>query len=66
MNEEERRAALHRLYNPVIADPCVSHDYGVLMSDLPPRRTLRERLRALAWWRRLRASERSEASDSQP
>jgi hypothetical protein len=33
-------------------DPFVSFDTGVLMRDLPTRRTLRERLRALAWWRR--------------
>lgn len=52
MTEAERQAALDRLRNPRMPDPFFSHDLGVLMRDLPPRRTLRERLRALAWWRR--------------
>lgn len=52
MDEEERRARIERLYNPKMPDPFISWDYGVLYRDLPPRRTLRERLRALAWWRR--------------
>lgn len=63
MNEEERRAAIHRLYNPQIPDPFVSQDYGVLCRDLPPRRTLRERLAALAWWRRPRPAERADERD---
>lgn len=52
MNEQERREAIWRLYNPQIPDPFVAWDYGVLYRDLPPRRTLRERVRALLWWRR--------------
>jgi hypothetical protein len=53
-DEQKRRELLWRLYNPQTPDPFVSWDYGVLMRDLPPQRTLRERLRALAWWRRHR------------
>lgn len=52
MTEEERRAALEHLLNPTMPDPMISLDYGVLCRDLPPRRTLRERVRALRWWRR--------------
>lgn len=52
MNERERREALWRLYHPQTPNPMMSWDYGVLLSDLPPRRTLRERVRALLWWRR--------------
>jgi hypothetical protein len=52
MNEQERREAIWRLHNPQIPDPFIAADYGVLYRDLPPRRTLRERVRALAWWRR--------------
>jgi hypothetical protein len=52
MNEQERREAIWRLYNPQIPDPFVSHDYGVLYRDLPPRRTIRERLRFMVWWHR--------------
>jgi hypothetical protein len=51
MDDERRRELLWRLYNPQMPDPFVSI-YGVLLRDLPPRRTLRERLRRLAWWRR--------------
>jgi len=50
MDEERRRELLWRLYNPQMPDPFISI-YGVLYRDLPPRRTLRQRLRALAWWR---------------
>lgn len=52
LTEEARKEALDRLRNPRMPDPFVSFDTGVLMRDLPPRRTLRERVRALASWRR--------------
>lgn len=51
MSEERRRELLWRLYNPQMPNPFIS-DFGVRYRDLPPRRTLRERLRALLWWRR--------------
>lgn len=51
MDEAERRARIERLYNPTMPDPFISWEKGILIRDLPPRRTLRERLRALAWWR---------------
>jgi hypothetical protein len=51
MDEERRRELLWLLYNPQMPDPFISV-YGVLYRDLPPRRTLRQRVRALAWWRR--------------
>lgn len=54
MTEEERIAALERLRNPRMPNPFLSWDYGVPARELPPRRTLRERLQALAWWRRRR------------
>lgn len=61
MTEEQRLAALERLRNPKMPDPFISWDYGVLMSDLPPRRTLREKVAALGWYRRyLRAQRRAE------
>jgi hypothetical protein len=62
MNEQERREAIWRLYNPQLPDPFVSHDYGgVLMRDIPPRRTLREKIAAVGWYRRyLRAQRRAE------
>jgi hypothetical protein len=52
MTEEERKAALEQLLNPSLPSSSIAFDYGVLARDLPPRRTLRERLRALLWWRR--------------
>lgn len=36
MNEQERRDAIWRLYNPQTPDPFVAADYGVLYRDLPP------------------------------
>jgi hypothetical protein len=51
MDEARRLEARDRLFNPKTPDPFVSADTGKLMRDIPPRRTLRERLRALAWWR---------------
>jgi len=54
MTEKERLAALERLRNPKMPDPMISWDYGVLARDLPPRKTLRERVRALAWWQHRR------------
>lgn len=61
MNEQERREALWRLYNPQMPDPFLSHDYGVPVTELPPRRTLREKLAAVGWYRRyLRAQRRAE------
>lgn len=59
MTEEERRAAIERLLNPKMPDPFVSFETGVLCRDLPPRRTLRKRLRALVWWRAAEAGTRS-------
>lgn len=47
MDEETRKAHLDRLLNPTMPNPMISWDYGVPMRELPPRRTLRERLRAL-------------------
>ncbi|HEX7290328.1 MAG TPA: hypothetical protein VF250_04285 [Conexibacter sp.] len=42
-------------------NPMISHDYGVLIRDLPPRRTLREKVAAIGWYRRyLRAQKRAE------
>ncbi len=39
----------------------MSHDYGVLARDIPPRRTLREKVAAIGWYRRhLRAERRAE------
>jgi len=58
MTDEERLAALEQLRNPKMPDPMISWDYGVLARDLPPRRTLGERLRAMAWWRRAKPSRR--------
>lgn len=52
MDEARRRADLDRLLNPKMPNPMVSFETGKLIRDLPPRRTLRERLRALMWWRR--------------
>ena len=51
MTEQERLAALEAILNPKLPDPFVSYDTGRLMRDIPPRKTLRERLKALAWWR---------------
>ncbi len=47
MDDETRRAHLDLLLNPRMPDPFMSGDYGCFTCDLPPRRTLRERLRAL-------------------
>jgi hypothetical protein len=47
MDEARRRELLDRLYNPQTPNPMISWDYGCLYRDLPPRRTLRERLRSL-------------------
>lgn len=61
MNEQERREAIWRLYNPQLPDPFVSHDYGVPIRDIPPRRTLREKIAAVGWYRRyLREQRRAE------
>jgi hypothetical protein len=58
MTEEQRLAALEHLRNPRMPDPMIAWDYGVLYRDLPPRRTLRQRVAVLAWWRRPRGGER--------
>jgi hypothetical protein len=58
MNEQERREALWRLYNPQMPDPFISHDYGVPVSDIPPRRTLREKVAAVGWYRRYLRAQR--------
>jgi hypothetical protein len=47
MTPEEREIALEHLMNPKMPNPMVSFDTGKLIRDLPPRRTLRERMRAL-------------------
>jgi hypothetical protein len=51
MDEETRRDLIDRLYNPRTPSPVILWDYGCLESELPPRRTVRERLRALVAWR---------------
>jgi hypothetical protein len=61
MDEDRRRELLWRLYNPQMPNPMISWDYGVLMRDIPPRRTLREKIAAVGWYRRyLRAQRRAE------
>jgi len=61
MNEQERKEAIWRLHNPQTPSPFVSYDYGVLIRDIPPRRTLWEKIRAIGWHRRyLRAQRRAE------
>lgn len=47
MDDARRRAALEQLYNPKTPNPFVSLDSGKLIRDIPPRRTLRERVRAV-------------------
>ncbi|HEV7774557.1 MAG TPA: hypothetical protein VGO48_14845 [Conexibacter sp.] len=63
MDEARRKADLDWLFNPKTPDPFVSLDYGVLMRDVPPRRTLRERVRSLVWWGRPESSDRAEAHE---
>lgn len=61
MDEQERRELLWRLYNPQMPNPMISWDYGVPIRDIPPRRTLREKVAAIGWYRRyLRAQKRAE------
>jgi hypothetical protein len=61
MDEAQRRAHLERLRNPQMPNPFLSWDYGVPARDLPPRRTLREKVAAVGWYRRyLRAQRRAE------
>jgi len=61
MDEDRRRELLWRLYNPQMPDPFISDDYGVPIRDIPPRRTLREKVAAFGWYRRyLRAQRRAE------
>ena len=52
MDEATRRAHLERLCNPKMPNPFFSNDYGVPVRELPSRRTLRERVRALLLLRR--------------
>lgn len=52
MDEATRRAHLERLRNPKMPNPFFSNEFGVPVRELPPRRTLRERVRALLSWRR--------------
>jgi hypothetical protein len=60
MDEERRRELLWLLYNPQMPDPFISI-YGVPYRDIPPRRTLREKVAALGWYGRyLRAQRRAE------
>jgi len=54
MDEATRRAHLERLRNPKMPNPFFSNEFGVPVRELPPRRTLRERMRALLWRRRMR------------
>jgi hypothetical protein len=49
MTPEERKIALEHLLNPQMPDPFICFDYGVPERDLPPRRTLWQRLRAQFW-----------------
>jgi hypothetical protein len=65
MNEQERREAIWRLYNPQTPDPFVSHKYGVLLSELPPRGTLREKVAALGWWGRYKRAQRRAAREAE-
>jgi len=51
MDEQRRRELLHRLYNPQMPDPFISV-YGIPYRDIPPRRTLREKIAAVGWYRR--------------
>jgi hypothetical protein len=44
---ERRQALLELLRNPTMPSPSICHDTGQLARDLPPHRTLRERLRSL-------------------
>ena len=61
LTEEERRRALECLLNPKMPNPMISSDYGVLVRDIPPRRTMREKIAAVGWYRRyLRAQRRAE------
>lgn len=61
MNEDRRKELLWRLYHPQMPDPFISDDYGVLYRDIPPRRTLREKVAALGWYGRyIRAQRRAE------
>ncbi len=61
MDEATRRAHLERLRNPRMPNPFISHDYWVPARDIPPRRTLREKVAAVGWYRRyLRAQRRAE------
>jgi len=52
MTEQERLAALEALLNPKLPDPFISYDTGRMMRDIPPRRTVRERVQALLRRRR--------------
>ncbi len=47
MDEATRKDHLDRLRNPRRMDLILHGDYGAFTRDLPPRRTLRERVRAL-------------------
>ena len=51
MDETTRRDLLDRLDNPRTPNPMLSADYPCLIRDIPPRRTLREWLRAVLAWR---------------
>ena len=47
MNADERREFFEELRNPTLPNPMISFETGMLIRDLPPRRSWRERLRAL-------------------
>jgi hypothetical protein len=64
MDEAQRRAHLERLLNPQMPNPFLSLDYGVPVRDLPPRRTLREKIAAVGWYRRYLRAQRRAARDA--
>lgn len=61
MDDQLSKQHLEILLNPPWPSSSMSHDYGVLARDIPPRRTLREKVAAIGWYRRhLRAERRAE------
>jgi hypothetical protein len=53
MDSDIRPIDLYELWHPSTPNPAVN-EYGQLIRDLPPRRTLRERVRSLLERLRLR------------
>jgi hypothetical protein len=58
MDPDRQPIDLHELWHPSTPNPAVSLVTGQLIRDLPPRRTPRERLRALLVRLRLRRRDR--------